>query len=84
MRTKVTGSKRKKKNILYSTLPDSKLASDDGGDWVMVPDEPAIAQSDEGSPKLQEDAANVEQAKLPSGSISMDETVTGKLHYELN
>ena len=56
------------------------MASDDGGDWVMVPDESTAEKSDEGSSKLQEEAAHVEQPKLSSETMRKEETLPGKFN----
>ena len=70
------------------TFPDSKVASDDGGDWVMVPDESTkitAAQPDEESPHIfKEESTNVENTKLPSETITREGTVAGKVNYDLD
>ena len=62
--------------------------SDDGGDWVIVPDESTkitAAQPDEESPHVyKQDSTNEECATLPSETMTKGETVAGKVNYELD
>ena len=71
-----------------NVIPDSKVASDDGGDWVMVPDESSettAVQPNEESPHIfKEDSTNVTCTKLLSETMSREETVAGKVNYELD
>ena len=75
-------------SFVPNTFPDSKVASDDGGDWVMVPDESTkitAAQPDEESPHIfKEESTNVQNTKLPSETITREGTVAGKVNYELD
>ena len=73
-------------SFIPNVIPDSKVASDDGGDWVMVPDESSettTVQSNEESPH-KEDSTNVASAKLPSETITREETVAGRVNCELD
>ena len=67
-----------------NSFPDSKVASDDGGDWVMVPDESAETTSAQSSEVFKEESTNVVQAKQPSETIRKEDTIAGILTYGLD